>query len=532
MIRSHTMALGFALIAVSAGSALATAPADQPVATDPALTPPPHVGVIDSKPQVPPADATAAALRDKLAALPTEGSAQEIKERAVLTDYYAAGHAPLWVSAGGLTPKGAAVVAELMKAGDWGLDAGDFALPRVADAAMANLGPAEVADAEVALSLAVLKYVRFARGGRIIDPTILLSSELDRKPQLVDPEIVFNAIAAADSPDSYLRGVHPKQPQFEKLRQAYLANRGKPIAKKLLANMEEWRWMPDDLGEVHILANIPEFMVYLYKQDKIIHTERIVVGETGKQTTVFSRPLKTIVFKPMWRVPESIKVRELQPNLLRGGSMFRQYDLELQTKDGQTLDYRSIDWRTADIKNYEVVQPPGRKNVMGVVKFTFPSQHTIFMHDTVDKWMFAQSTRTLSHGCLRLRNPMRMAELVLAEDKGWDAERVEKTMSDGPRNNEIVIEHKIPMHLVYFTAWVDDDGKVRTFGDIYGHEKRITLALDGKWDQIDIGHDHLAPVEAAEPATIGSGDPGARYQRYRGQPSIVDMVGNALGGGY
>ena len=235
----------------------------------------------------------------------------------------------------------------------------------------------------------------------------------------------------------------------------------------------------------------------------------------------------------MWRVPESIKVRELQPNLLRGGSMFRQYDLELQTKDGQTLDYRSIDWRTADIRNYEVVQPPGRKNVMGVVKFTFPSQHTIFMHDTVDKWMFAQSQRTLSHGCLRLRNPMKMAELVLAEDKGWDAARSNETMSDGPRNNEIVIEKKIPMHLVYFTAWVDEDGKVRTFGDIYGHEKRITLALEGKWDEIDIGHDHLAPVEAVEPATIGSGGrEGARYGRYRDQPSVVDMVGNALGGDF
>ena len=358
MIRSHAIALGFALVALSAGGAFAAAPADQPVATDPAMAPPPHVGVINPTVQQTPApaavdapsDPIAAALRDKLAALPTEGSAQEIKERAVLTDYYNASHAPLWVGAGGLTPKGGAVIAELMKAGDWGLDPGDFALPHIADAAMANLSPAEVADAEVAISLAVLKYARFARGGRIIDPTILLTSQFDRKPQLLDPEVVFAAIAAADAPDAYLRGVHPKQPQFEKLRQAYLANRGKPLAKKLLANMEEWRWMPDDLGAVHILANVPEFMVYLYKDDKVIHTERIVVGETGKQTTIFSRNLKTIVFKPMWRVPESIKVRELQPNLLRGGSMFRQYDLELQTKDGQTLDYRSIDWRTADIK--------------------------------------------------------------------------------------------------------------------------------------------------------------------------------------
>ena len=536
MIRSHAIALGFALVALSAGGAFAAAPADQPVATDPALAPPPHVGATNpaAQPTPAPSDPITAALRDKLAALPTEGSAQEIKERAVLSDYLqrqprAALGRRRRPDAEGRRPSSRSS----MKAGDWGLDPGDFALPHIADAAMANLAPAEVADAEVAISLAVLKYVRFARGGRIIDPTILLTSQFDRKPQLLDPEVVFTAIAAADAPDAYLRGVHPKQPQFEKLRQAYLANRGKPLAKKLLANMEEWRWMPDDLGAVHILANVPEFMVYLYKDDKVIHTERIVVGETGKQTTIFSRNLKTIVFKPMWRVPESIKVRELQPNLLRGGSMFRQYDLELQTKDGQTLDYRSIDWRTADIKNYEVVQPPGRKNVMGVVKFTFPSQHTIFMHDTVDKWMFAQSQRTLSHGCLRLRNPMKMAELVLAEDKGWDAAKVEQMMSDGPRNNEIVIEKKIPMHLVYFTAWVGDDGKVRTFGDIYGHEKRITQALEGKWDQIDIGQDHLAPVEAVEPATIGSGTAmGARYGRYRNQPSVVDLVGGALGGNF
>src|SRR4029079_6209299 len=165
---------------------------------------------------------------------------------------------------------------------------------------------------------------------------------------------------------------------------------------------------------------------------------------------------------------------------------------------------------------------------MGVVKFTSRSQHTIFMHDTVDKWMFAQGQRTLSHGCLRLRNPMKMAELVLAEDKGWDAAKVDQTESEGPRNNEIVIEKKLPMHLVYFTTWVYDDRNVRTFSDIYGHEKRITLALDGRWGEIDIGRDHLAPVDQVEPATIGSGAPLARYSR-RGQPTVVDIVSGALG---
>ncbi|HIE69312.1 MAG TPA: hypothetical protein EYP98_03665, partial [Planctomycetes bacterium] len=394
-----------------------------------------------------------------------------------------------------------------------------------------KLNPEQIADAELTLAASILKYGRYARGGRISDPTILLNSNLDRKPQLIDPEKVIKGIASAEQPDAYLRGLNPKHPQFELLRKAYLKARGH-AAERLLANMEEWRWMPEDLGELHILANIPEYMVYFYKDGKPIHKERIVVGEVGKQTTIFTRNLKTIVFKPMWRVPESIKVRELQPNLRRGGSMFRQYDLELETKDGKPLDYRDIDWFTADIRDYEVVQPPGRKNVMGVVKFTFPSQHTIFMHDTVDKWMFGQKQRTLSHGCLRLRNPMTMAEKVLFEDRGWDAKKVDQTMRDGPKSNEIVIEKKIPMHLVYFTAWADDNGRIRTYSDIYGHEKRITQALAGEWSQIAKGPNHLAPVQLERVDDGGGfftwGGGGGR----RKTNSVGDMVQSILSNGF
>ena len=131
---------------------------------------------------------------------------------------------------------------------------------------------------------------------------------------------------------------------------------------------------------------------------------------------------------------------------------------------------------------------------MGLVKFSFPSQHTIFMHDTPDKWMFAQRQRTLSAGCLRLRNPLRIAEIVLEHDKGWDAEKVGQLARSGPLNNEVLIEGRIPMHIVYQTAWVDEnDGTLKTYSDIYGHERRVTLALDGKWDQINKGRNHLAP---------------------------------------
>jgi L,D-transpeptidase YcbB len=526
MIRSHLLTLAVLLAVASTGAAMAQTRPDQAEAavTDPAVAP--------ARAPVPD-DPVAAAIALKLAALSTDVSAEEIKERAALINFYQQRQdAPLWVSETGLSDKAAAIVREIKNAADWGLDPGAFMLPQLTaePGGDSHLTPGEIADAETALAVAILKYARDARGGRISDPTILLNSNLDRKPQLLDPATVVAGIAVSEAPDAYLRGLNPAQPQFEKLRQALLKTKNRSLSDKLRANMEEWRWMPEDLGQVHILANIPEFMVYLVKDGTPIHSERIVVGEVGKQTTIFTRNLKTIVFKPMWRVPNSIKVRELAPNLRRGGSMFRQYGLQLETKDGQPLDYRTIDWSTADIREYEVVQPPGPKNVMGVVKFTFPSQHTIFMHDTIDKWMFARGVRTLSHGCLRLRNPMRMAELVLAEDKGWDSERVEQALNEGPRNNEIVIDHKIPMHLVYFTAWVDDDGRLRTYRDIYGHEKRITQALQGKWAQINVGRDHLAPVEPVEPAAIA--DTGAPNQSRRKERSVVDIVGNALGGGF
>lgn len=527
MIRLQRLAVSIFVLALLAGLARANTAQEMPSVTEPALPP----AAVEAESGTAPlsADPAAGPLRARLEELPVDGSAPEIKERSALSEFYAArGYAPLWMTKKGLTEKAAAVVREIGNARDWGLEPSDFPLPKITQTA--ELEARAVADSEVTLALAILKYARYARGGRISDPTILLSSQLDRKPQLLEPQTVLDGIAVADAPDAYLRGLNPRHPQFEKLRQAYLAARSTATARKLLANMEEWRWMPEDLGDLHIMANVPEFMVHLVKDGKDIHTERIVVGELGKQTTIFTRNLKTIVFKPMWRVPESIKVRELLPNLRRGGSMFRQHDLELETKEGQPLDYRSVDWSNTDIREYEVVQPPGPKNVMGVVKFTFPSQHTIFMHDTIDKWMFGRKVRTLSHGCMRLRNPMRMAELVLAEDKGWDAQRVEQTMRDGPRNNEIVIERKIPVHLVYFTAWVDDDGKVRTYADIYGHEKRITQALEGKWDEIDVGRNHLAPVEPIEPSALAPA-PTARYRRSK-EPTIIDMVGSALGGGF
>ncbi len=449
-----------------------------------------------------PATPGQAALRQSVSALPAGGSDEERNEHTALVSFYETRHySPLWLDAEGkLNAKAGEAVAEIGSAKNWGLDPRDFALPALERAA---LSPDAAAASELKLSLALLKYGRYARGGRIIDPPEQLSSYLDRRPQLLKPAAILDGAAQAEHADLYLRSLHPAHPQFERLRQKYLAllERGKQQsseAKRLLANMEEWRWMPADMGDVYVWNNIPEFIQRVVKRNgEVLRKERIVAGKTDKQTPIFSRPLRKIVFKPTWIVPDSIKVRELWPNLLRGGGLMRQWGLEVTTKEGQPLNWRKIDWTVADIRTYEVIQPNGSKSVLGKVKFSFPSQHTVFMHDTLehDKWMFNVAKRTYSHGCMRVANPIGLAEVVFREDKGWSAAETRRALNTGPQNNEIAIEHRIPVHITYFTALVDDDGKLHTFPDVYGHERRIELALDGKWEQIVKGRDHLAPVE-------------------------------------
>jgi murein L,D-transpeptidase YcbB/YkuD len=474
----------------------------------------------------------AAKVRDAAAALPADAAEGERADRdAYLKFYDGRAFKPLWIEDGKPTAGALALIDALKSAEDYGLNPRLLAIPSPT---------LEAADFESKLTLSALTYARHARGGRIAEPAEMLNSNLDRKPQLIDPVTVLDGLASTNEPDAYVRGLHPKHPQFEKLRQLYLAAlpskraADEPLklsvaAKRLRANMEMWRWMWDDLGQMHIFNNLPEFMQRVYLDGEVIRSERIVVGLLDKQSSVFSRPLKHVVLRPQWRVPESIMVHELWPSLLRGGGYMRQYGLNITTKTGEPRDWRAIDWSKDDIRNYHVWQPPGPKSVLGTVKFSFPSQHTIFMHDTPDKWMFRSAQRTLSHGCLRVQKPLELAEIVLKHDKGWDMARIKDLNRSGPLNNEIEMTTKIPVHLAYFTAWVEDDGRLRAFSDIYGHERRVTQALDEQWERINKGRDHLAPVKPRfNPAAVAKNRTPSNGSR-RKEATVGDMLGDALG---
>jgi len=527
-------------------------------------------------------------------AKPGVGSAGYVGEAddlaAAVAFYGARQFTPLWISSGALHARAALVVAEFGRADEWGLKAADFAVPAMG----ATINPIE---AELALTRAVLKYARYARGGRIADPGQELSAFIDRKPQIIAPQTVLDQLSTAVAPDAALRGFHPKHPQFERLRQAYLkerANEGQSAAlllpsgpvltpgaahpnvallrrrlgvavpaasadvampdllydrvlagavkafqataglradglvgektrlalngeqksrlPALIANMEQWRWMPETLGPTYVHVNIPEYEMRVIKGSQVIHSERVVTGKLETATPAFSADLQTIVFQPKWGVPDSIKVNELLPRLQDGRGLRAGLRMSL---NGREIDPWDVDWSRADITRYHVYQPSGDDNALGVVKFLFPNKHAVYLHDTPSKRLFNTERRSYSHGCVRVRNPVRLAELLLAADKNWSAQRVRDLVDDGPEDNPVKLDTKLPVHITYFTAWVDETGKVATFADVYGHERRITLALTGRADQI-VKLNPL-PLATTVTATSGTGDgsTGERPKRRR-----------------
>lgn len=499
------LALLIAGPALAGGAARPTAPAVGSEAAAPGVAAPAASVVAAPAPALTP---FAFKLAAAISALPEGATDPERKDRAAIDAFYGARRGePLWLAADGFSPRAKSLVEAIRGADAYGLSVADFKLP--ADG-VALATPEAQAAAELQLTTAALAYARYARGGRIAEPITMLTANLDRRPQWIEPKLVLDGLAGATDAGAYLTSLNPRHEQFERLRKLYVAETAQSrhgklsrLAEHLRANMEMWRWLPDDMGTqtgvpgkgMYVFNNVPEFMQYVYKDGEIVRSERIVVGMLDKQSAIFSRPLKYVVLRPEWHVPDSIKVNELWPGLIKHTRVMSAFGIEVK-KDGERVDWRRIDWANADINAYEFVQPPGPRSVLGHVKFSFPSQHTIYMHDTPDKYMFNSAVRTLSHGCLRVRNPMALAEMILAEDKGWDADKITELNKTGPLNNEVPLDKRIPIHVAYYTAWVDAEGGLKNFPDIYGHEKRVTLALNGQWDKIDHGKDDQAPVEA------------------------------------
>jgi murein L,D-transpeptidase YcbB/YkuD len=233
----------------------------------------------------------------------------------------------------------------------------------------------------------------------------------------------------------------------------------------ILANMERWRWLPQDLGKSYVMLNIPDFTLRVVNNGKPVWTTRVVVGKPGTPTPILTETMKYITVNPTWNVPPSIIYNEYLPALQQDPTVLDRMGLKLtQNRDGSV----------------HISQPPGERNALGRIRFNFPNKFLVYQHDTPDKNLFAKDVRAYSHGCMRVQDPAKYAEVLLGialPAEGYTADRITKMYGSGER--DIRLPTPIPVHITYQTAFVDDAGKLQLRNDIYGRDSRVLAALKG-----------------------------------------------------
>ncbi len=234
-----------------------------------------------------------------------------------------------------------------------------------------------------------------------------------------------------------------------------------PVEKRIediIVNMERCRWLPVELGNAHLLINIPEYRVHLFEHDSLQWDMKIVVGKNKNRTAIFSGEIKYVVFSPYWNVPESILKKEILPAIKRNPKYLNKHHME---------------WHDGGVR-----QLPGADNALGGVKFLFPNSHNIYLHDTPSKSLFEEDKRAFSHGCIRLAEPIKLAKYLLKNDDKWNDQKIEEAMSTGIEKY-VVLKKSVPVYITYLTCWVDNKGVLQFRDDVYElNEKLLKMILE------------------------------------------------------
>jgi murein L,D-transpeptidase YcbB/YkuD len=244
--------------------------------------------------------------------------------------------------------------------------------------------------------------------------------------------------------------------------------------RQLELNLERWRWLPRELGERHILVNIPEMRLEVRERNRVPLTMRVVVGKQDTQTPIFNDMMTHLVFSPYWNVPDSIAQGETLPSLMNDPDFLERNNMEIVDASGNTVDPSTAD--LSDPTKYRFRQRPGKDNSLGLVKFMFPNQFSVYLHDTPADSLFARASRSFSHGCVRVEDPVKLAEYVLGDQPEWTREKIAEAMHAGEERT-VKLRKAIPVYLGYWTANVSPDGLVQFRNDVYGIDGRQTAML-------------------------------------------------------
>jgi murein L,D-transpeptidase YcbB/YkuD len=448
-------------------------------------------------------------IADKLRAVITSGQFDKridrVLEREAMAAFYAArNYAPLWLADGKPNARAKAVIAQLGNAAADGLDAADYPVPAFGAATT----PEALADADLTLSYSALIYARHLASGRIAPSRVL--NEVDYGDHTPNPADILKKLAEASDAGAALESYNPPHRGFLALKaklaelrsgaarpEASEAPAGKALkgrrAEKaplsvvtrqaeieaVIANMERWRWLPRDLGETYVMVNVPDFTLRVVHDHQEAWHTKIVAGKPQTPTPLLTASMDNVLVNPSWHVPQSIIKNEYLPRYGRDPNIFARMGLEVKRNHDGTLS---------------VTQPPGAGNALGRIKFNFPNQFSVYLHDTPEKRLFASDKRAFSHGCMRVENPTKFGEVILHLAMNGPAPNAEQlTALFGRGERTFKLDEKPMVHLTYQTAFVDGAGRLQLREDIYGMDERIKTILNGDERRIA---DRASPEDA------------------------------------
>lgn len=267
-----------------------------------------------------------------------------------------------------------------------------------------------------------------------------------------------------------------------KLNNQTITELNKPVdfrIRQMMLNLERLRWVPIDLGKEYLIANIPEYKLHVIEDEKLVWTTNVVVGKDVKQTTIFKGNISRIVLNPYWNIPNSIILGEIIPKIKANPNYLADNNMEVVSGE-KVIEPSTINWdKYKKAVPFTVRQKPGKGNALGSMKFLFPNNFNIYLHDTPSKGLFDASTRAFSHGCVRVENPNKLLLHFLRNDKTWNQEKIDSIIETYEEFG-IIIKPTIPVYIVYFTSWVDNNGQLNFRDDIYKLDDQLANEVFGE----------------------------------------------------
>jgi L,D-transpeptidase YcbB len=250
---------------------------------------------------------------------------------------------------------------------------------------------------------------------------------------------------------------------------------------QVIVNLERWRWLPETLGDRYVIVNIAGFRLDVIEHGEPALSMRVVVGRPFRRTPVFSDTIRYLVLNPSWEVPSTIAIQDKLPLIKADPGYIATQGFQLLQgwgADERRVDPATVDWSAVTARNfsYRLRQPPGPMNALGRIKFMFPNKFSVYLHDTPARNLFAEDARAFSSGCIRLESPVDLAALLLGEDPGWSRSAIDAALATG-RERNVTLPRPMPVHLLYWTAWADADGRIEFRDDIYGRDVPVLREL-------------------------------------------------------